>query len=112
MNPAEFRQRVTGFAELVRLDFAPLSYRAQELHHEKEAPKPGLVSISSRPVSVGTDSHPKLRSSADTESSAAIRSWSRSSEEMTPAPAAQGVSFKKCCMRKGRYDGSLRDHYF
>jgi len=26
--------------------------------------------------------------------------------------AIPGGDFKKCCLRKGRYDGSLRNHYF
>jgi hypothetical protein len=25
--------------------------------------------------------------------------------------AAQDADFKKCCMRSGRYDGALRNHY-
>ncbi|WP_415922285.1 SEC-C metal-binding domain-containing protein [Tateyamaria sp. SN6-1] len=27
-------------------------------------------------------------------------------------PCGSGRRFKRCCLRKGRYDGSLRDHYF
>lgn len=27
-------------------------------------------------------------------------------------PCGSGRKYKKCCLRSGRYDGSLRDHYF
>ena len=32
--------------------------------------------------------------------------------ETIHAPVALDDAFKKCCMLSGRYDGSLRDHYF
>ncbi|MEM6944636.1 MAG: SEC-C metal-binding domain-containing protein [Pseudomonadota bacterium] len=27
-------------------------------------------------------------------------------------PCGSGKRFKRCCLASGRYDGSLRDHYF
>ncbi|MEM9427030.1 MAG: SEC-C metal-binding domain-containing protein [Pseudomonadota bacterium] len=27
-------------------------------------------------------------------------------------PCGSGRRFKRCCLRSGRYDGALRDHYF
>ena len=29
-----------------------------------------------------------------------------------PCPCGSTRKFKNCCLRKGSYDGSLRDHYF
>ncbi|MFK8012909.1 MAG: SEC-C metal-binding domain-containing protein [Marinicellaceae bacterium] len=29
-----------------------------------------------------------------------------------PCPCGSDKLFKKCCMKTGRYDGSIRDHYF
>jgi hypothetical protein len=51
-------------------------------------------------------------SNAANASSTAARSYWRSSAETTPVRAAQDGVFKKCCMKTGDYDGSLRDHYF
>jgi hypothetical protein len=31
---------------------------------------------------------------------------------MIPAHATQDAAFKNCCMRNGRFDGNLRNHYF
>ena len=31
---------------------------------------------------------------------------------MISAPAARGGVFKRCCLKSGRYDGALRNHYF
>ena len=39
------------------------------------------------------------------------RNLLRSLAGTTPARAAPDVTFKKCCMRTGRYDGTLRNHY-
>jgi len=38
-------------------------------------------------------------------------SFSRNLAGMTLALAALDVNFKKCCMRRGRYDGALQNHY-
>ncbi|MCF6317768.1 MAG: SEC-C domain-containing protein [Proteobacteria bacterium] len=29
-----------------------------------------------------------------------------------PCPCGSISTFKKCCMKSGRYDGSIRDYYF
>src|SRR5205823_12921817 len=36
------------------------------------------------------------------------KSWG----ETTFARAVQDAGFKNCCLRSGRYDGSLRNHFF
>src|SRR5881396_2049040 len=41
-----------------------------------------------------------------------IRSSAKSWAETTSAHAAQDAGFKNCCMYSGRYDGSLRNHFF
>jgi len=39
-------------------------------------------------------------------------SSSRSSAATICAPAAQGAGFKRCCLKRGAYDGALRAYYF
>jgi hypothetical protein len=41
-----------------------------------------------------------------------IKSLAKSSAEMIPVLADQHVDFKACCLKKGKYDGTLRNHYF
>jgi len=36
----------------------------------------------------------------------------RSSDATTHARVDLGGDFKRCCMKSGRLDGSVRDHYF
>lgn len=31
---------------------------------------------------------------------------------MTPARAGQASAFKRCCMKRGKFDGINRDYYF
>jgi len=44
------------------------------------------------------------------------RAWEQELREklgrMTRVRAVRGVAFKNCCLRTGRYDGSLRKYYF
>lgn len=37
---------------------------------------------------------------------------SRSSAATICAPAVQGAGFKRCCLKRGAYDGALRAYYF
>jgi len=40
------------------------------------------------------------------------RSFARNSDATIRARAVQDAAFKNCCLRSGRYDGSLRNYYF
>ena len=68
--------------------------------------------FSRTPANVGKDSHPRRRSSADSASCMGTRSFVKNWDAMIPARVAQDVAFKNCCLHSGRYDGSLRNHYF
>jgi len=50
-------------------------------------------------------------SSAATGWSGATRNWSRSSAATTPARAAPGGAFKRCCRPAGHYDDTLGHYY-
>lgn len=42
----------------------------------------------------------------------ATRNSKKSSDATIRVRAVQAAAFKNCCLRSGRYDGSLRNHYF
>lgn len=64
------------------------------------------------PASAGRVSRPRCRSSAATASFTATRSCARNWGAMTFARAARAIGFRNCCLREGRFDGALRNHYF
>ena len=41
-----------------------------------------------------------------------MSSFTRSWGATTCVRAVPGSGFKRCCMSSGRYDGTLRNHYF
>jgi len=40
------------------------------------------------------------------------KNLSKNLAEMTPVYVGLVLDFKKCCMKTGNYDGSVRDYYF
>ena len=70
------------------------------------------VQILKSPASDANHSHRKQASSAETGSCTAMSSFTRNWGATICARAAQGFGFKRCCMGSGRYDGTLRNHFF
>jgi hypothetical protein len=70
------------------------------------------TAFSRPPASDGRASRPRRRSNAVTASCTATRNCARSWVAMTFAPAARDAGFRNCCLRAGRFDGALRNHYF
>jgi hypothetical protein len=42
----------------------------------------------------------------------AMSSYKKSSAATTYAHADRDEGFKRCCLKTGRFDGAVRDHYF
>jgi hypothetical protein len=56
--------------------------------------------------------HPKRKSKKVSESFTAIRNLLKNLAEMIYVLVVQTGDFKNCCLQKGKFDGSLRNHYF
>jgi hypothetical protein len=64
------------------------------------------------PANAAKVSHLKHRSSEVSESFMAIKNCPKNSAETIYALAIREADFKNCCLRSGKFDGSLRHHYF
>ena len=82
-----------------------------EVRHENQLPKQQLL-FTNRVVSEKEVSHQKPKSNVATELFMEIKSLTKNSAETIPVLADQPVDFKACCLKKGNYDGVLRNHYF
>ena len=80
-------------------------------HYGKQIPLYGLL-FSNAPVSVERGSLQRPALNAASALFTVTSSWLKNLAGMISVRAARTSGFKKCCLRSGRYDGSLRDHYF
>ena len=80
------------------------------MRHEIPNPTKQLLLLS-RIASEEEASRLKPRLNVANELFTEIKSLRKSSAEMIPALADQAVGFKACCLKTGKYDGALRNHY-
>lgn len=106
------RRSVMTTARKPAQDFINRKHQPRRTYGKPTAYPQRRTIFSSPPASAGRASRPRPRSSAVTASSTATRSCARSWAGTTYARAAQDAGFRNCCLRAGRFDGALRNHYF